>query len=105
MDQQQDYNPDTHVRGEDGVVREIQRVTATGTAAGLHVDGQAKTALAEAMEKAMAKAVADAQAEGVTDGDQLRERILAARDQTIASPPQAPEQTPVDPNQQQSQNK
>lgn len=77
------YNHDTHILCDDGLVYERKIVQATGVAAGLHVSGQEKSALNKKLEAAMTKAVGDAIAEGVNDADEVRKRILEARDQTL----------------------
>jgi hypothetical protein len=83
----QQFNPDTHVKGGDGQIYEKKVVSATGVAAGLH-DGAPQTALAAALEKAMTEAAQKAHDEGLTNPDEVRARILAARDQVIEQPPQ-----------------
>jgi hypothetical protein len=80
----QDFNPDTHVKGEDGKIYEKRAVTSTGVAVGQNT-GEPKTALAEALEKAMTKAVEEAHAAGESDPNKIRGRILAARDAALAS--------------------
>lgn len=77
-----DYNPDTHVKGDDGQIYEKKVVSASGVAAGMHTDAP-KSDLAQAMEKAMTKAVQDAHNQGVTDPEEIKARILVARDQTL----------------------
>lgn len=53
-------------------------VAATGTSANANVSGDWATA--EKQEAAMAEAVMAAHHEGITDPDEIRSRILAARD-------------------------
>jgi hypothetical protein len=79
----QDFNPETHIRGDDGQIYEKKIVAATGVAAGLHVHGQEKSALNKKLEAAMTKAVEDAIAEGVNDPEEVRVRIHEARDRTL----------------------
>lgn len=75
-----DFNPDTHVLAEDGNIYEKRIVAAHGVAAGMNNPGEPKTALAAAMEKAMTEAVKKGLEQGVTDPDEMRKLILAARD-------------------------
>lgn len=56
---------------------EQKTVEAVGVSVGLHADKNARTA---AIEAAMVKAIEDAHAEGVTDPDEVRARMLKARD-------------------------
>jgi hypothetical protein len=79
-----DFNPDTHIRGDDGQIYERNVVQATGVAAGLHIPNQEKSALNRRLEAAMTEAVDDAVAEGVNDADEVRRRIHDARDRTLA---------------------
>jgi hypothetical protein len=79
----QDFNPETHIQGDDGQIYEKKIVTATGVAAGLHVQGQEKSVLNKKLEAAMTKAVEDAIAEGVNDPEEVRARIHEARDRML----------------------
>lgn len=56
---------------------------ATGTAS----SASGGTVVPGDIEKAMAEAAAQAQADGVTDPDEVRERMLAAR-KAVKAPPQ-----------------
>lgn len=55
-------------------------VSAVGTAVS-HGEAGGAGARSKRIEQAMAAAVAKAQAEGVTDPEEMRARILAARDE------------------------
>lgn len=66
---------------------ESRIVQATGVAAGMHT-GAPKSDLAGALEKAMTEAAASAHRDGLTNPDEIRGRILAARDQVMNTPPQ-----------------
>ena len=57
-------------------------VSAVGVAVGMNT-GAPKTALAAALEKAMSEAVTKAHNEGVTDDEEMRQRIRAARDKVL----------------------
>jgi hypothetical protein len=78
------YNHETHIRCDDGLVYERRISQAVGVAAGMHVQGEEKSALNKRLEAAMTKAVEDAIAEGVNDADEVRSRIHDARDRTLA---------------------
>jgi hypothetical protein len=80
----QDFNPDTHILGDDGQIYERKIVSATGVAAGMHVHGQEKSALNKKLEAAMTKTVEYAIAEGVNDPEEVHARILETRDRTLA---------------------
>jgi hypothetical protein len=74
-----DFNPDTHIRGDDGHIYERKIVAATGIAVGFHA--QPKTAMGAALEKAMTQALERAHADGVTDPGQLRTALQKAQNQ------------------------
>lgn len=78
------YNHETHIRCDDGLVYERVTVQAVGVAAGLHVQGQEKSALNKKLEAAMTRAVEDGIAQGVNDADEMRELIHEARDRVLA---------------------
>jgi hypothetical protein len=65
---------------------ESKIVSAVGVAAGMHVAGQEKSDLNKALEKAMSDAVSQAHADGLSDPDQIRQRILKARDKVLDEP-------------------
>jgi hypothetical protein len=73
-----DYNPDTHVRGEDGQLYEKKVVSGTGTAVG--VNNPVRTAEHEELEAKMVKAIHQAHADGVSDPDHIKRLILQARE-------------------------
>lgn len=72
-----DYNPDTHVRGEDGQLYEKKVISGTGTAAGVNTP---KTNEHLELEAKMAHAIHQAHSEGVSDPKEIQKRILAARE-------------------------
>jgi hypothetical protein len=72
-----DYNPDTHVRGEDGQLYEKKVVSGTGTAVGVNIP---KTNEHLELEAKMAHAIHQAHSEGVSDPKEIQKRILAARE-------------------------
>lgn len=65
---------------------ESKIVSAVGVASGMHVAGQEKSDLNKAIEKAMSDAVAQAHVDGLSDPDQIRQRILKARDKVLDEP-------------------
>jgi hypothetical protein len=65
---------------------ESKIVSAVGVASGMHVAGQEKSELNKALEKAMSDAVTQANADGLSDPDQIRRRILKARDKVLDEP-------------------
>jgi hypothetical protein len=65
---------------------ESKIVSAVGTASGMHVAGQEKSSLNKAVEKAMSEAVKQALSDGLTDHDEIRGRILEARDKVLDEP-------------------
>jgi hypothetical protein len=73
-----DYNPDTHVRGEDGQLYEKKVVSGTGTAVG--VNNPTRTAEHEELEARMVKAIHQAHADGVSHPEEIKKRILQARE-------------------------
>jgi hypothetical protein len=52
----------------------------------MHVAGQEKSDLNKALEKAMSDAVTQAHLDGLSDPDQIRHRILKARDKVLDEP-------------------
>jgi hypothetical protein len=76
--QKLDYNPDTHVRGEDGQLYEKKVASGTGTAVG--VNNPQKTTAHLELEAKMAHAIHQAHSEGVSDPKEIQKRILAARE-------------------------
>ena len=72
-----DYNPDTHVKGDDGQLYEKKIVSGTGTAVG--VNSPTRTDDHVELEKKMVRAIHQAHADGVSDPDQIKRRILQAR--------------------------
>jgi hypothetical protein len=55
-------------------------VQAVGVAVGLHGRGRLSAAISDAMHAA----AADAQQHGITDPDEIRRRMLAARDRVVS---------------------
>lgn len=74
----QDFNPDTHIRGDDGQIYERKIVAATGVAVGFHA--QPKTAMGAALEKAMTEALQKAHSDGIKDPEKLRAALQKAQD-------------------------
>jgi hypothetical protein len=74
-----DFNPETHVRGEDGKIYERRIVAATGVAVGMHVETKSQTAFQAAMVKAQEEAIRKAHAKGLTDPGHLKEQMAIAR--------------------------
>jgi hypothetical protein len=72
------FNPDTHILGDDGQVYEKKIVSGHATGAGLTNLGP-KTDEHLVLERKMADAIHKAHSEGITDPDEMRARILAAR--------------------------
>jgi hypothetical protein len=77
-----DYNPDTHVRGEDGQLYEKRVVSGTGTAVGVNTP---KTNEHLELEAKMAQAIHQAHSEGVSDPKEIQKRILAAREDHLGN--------------------
>lgn len=76
-----DFNPETHLLGGDGKVYERKIVQGTGTAVG--VNATQKTEAHVHLEHKMAQAIHQAHADGVTDPEEIRARILKAREEHL----------------------
>jgi hypothetical protein len=86
IEESQGFNPETHIRGDDGQIYEKTYIHAVGQAAGAHVDGVEKSEQNLAIQRAMAEAVHQANAEGkLLDADHVRDRMHAARDQVLGN--------------------
>jgi hypothetical protein len=73
-----DYDPKTHILCEDGKVYPLKIVSGTGVAAG--VGDTAKTDAHLALEHKMSHAILKAHSEGVSDPEEIKRRMLAARE-------------------------
>lgn len=76
-----DFNPKTHLLGDDGKVYERKIVSGHATGAGITSLGP-KTDDHLHLEQKMVQAIQKAHAEGVTD-EEMRDRILAAREEHV----------------------
>ena len=72
------FNPDTHVLGEDGKVYEKKIVSGTGVGVGVNQTHKSTAHLE--LEKKMADAILQAHNDGITHPDEIRARILQARE-------------------------
>jgi histidine ammonia-lyase len=73
-----DYDPKTHILADDGKVYERKVVSGTGVSAG--VGGTAKSDAYLELERKMSHAILKAHSEGVSDPEEIKRRILAARE-------------------------
>jgi hypothetical protein len=73
----EEYNPQTHILGDDGKVYERKVVSGTGVAAGVNSTG--RTDAHVELERKMTAAIHQALSDGVTDQKEIQNRILAAR--------------------------
>lgn len=71
-------DPNNPGYGTDGNPLQQGTISAVGVAAGAHISGNIEHA--KKLEAVMTQAIVDAQTAGITDQDELRTRILAARD-------------------------
>jgi hypothetical protein len=74
----EEYNPQTHILCDDGKVYERKIVTGTGVSAGVNSTG--RTDAHVELERKMTAAIHQALSDGVTDQEEIQNRILAARD-------------------------
>jgi hypothetical protein len=72
-----DFNPQTHILGDDGKVYERKVVSGTGASVGVNQD--VKTNAHLELEAKIGTAIQQAHSEGISDPDEIRRRILAAR--------------------------
>lgn len=77
----EEYNPQTHILCDDGKVYERKVVSGTGVAGG--VNATVKTDAHLDLERKMVAAIHQAHSEGVTDAEELRNRIMAAREEHL----------------------
>jgi hypothetical protein len=77
----EEYNPQTHILCDDGKVYERKIVSGTGTAVG--VNSTVKTDAHLDLERKMVATIHQAHSEGVTDAEEMRRRILAAREEHL----------------------
>jgi hypothetical protein len=70
-------NPGYDVNG-DPLVKGV--ISATGVAVGSYLSGNTDSARAARLQEAMTRAAEQAHADGLTDPDEIRARVLAARD-------------------------
>jgi hypothetical protein len=73
-----DYDPKTHILCDDGKVYERKIVSGTGVAAG--VGDTAKSDAHLELERKMSHAILKFHSEGVSDPEEIKRRILAARE-------------------------
>jgi hypothetical protein len=76
-----DYDPKTHILCEDGKVYPLKVVSGTGVAAG--VGDTAKTDAHLELEHKMSHAILKAHSEGVDDPEEIKRRMLAAREEHL----------------------
>jgi hypothetical protein len=76
-----DYDPKTHILCDDGRVYERKIVSGTGVAAG--VGDTAKTDAHLELEHKMSHAILKAHSEGVSDPEEIKKRMLAAREEHL----------------------
>lgn len=76
-----DYDPETHILCDDGKVYERKIVSGTGVAAG--VSDTAKTNAHLELEHKMSHAILKAHSEGVSDPEEIKRRMLAAREEHL----------------------
>jgi hypothetical protein len=70
----EDFNPDTHILGDDGKVYEKTYLYATGVAAGAYGSGDYEKA--KRLQEAMTRAVQKAHEDGLADDHQaIKQRI------------------------------
>jgi hypothetical protein len=77
-----EYNPQTHILCDDGLVYERKVVSGTGAAVG--VNSTQRTTAHEELERKMTAAIHQAHSEGITDPKEIQKRILAAREDHLA---------------------
>jgi hypothetical protein len=73
-----DFNPETHILCDDGKVYPLKAVSGTGVAAG--VGDTAKSDAHLELERKMSHAILKAHSEGVSDPEEIKRRMLAARE-------------------------
>jgi hypothetical protein len=73
-----DFNPETHILCDDGKVYPLKVVSGTGVAAG--VGDTAKTDAHLELERKMSHAILKAHSEGVSDPEEIKRRMLAAKE-------------------------
>jgi hypothetical protein len=76
-----DYDPKTHILCDDGKVYPLKVVSGTGVAAG--VGDTAKTDAHLVLEHKMSHAILKAHSEGVSDPEEIKRRMLAAREEHL----------------------
>jgi hypothetical protein len=76
-----DYDPKTHILCDDGKVYPLEIVSGTGVAAG--VGNTEKTDAHLALERKMSQAILKAHYEGVSDPEEIKRRMLAAREEHL----------------------
>jgi hypothetical protein len=76
-----DYDPKTHILCDDGKVYPLKVVSGTGVAAG--VGDTAKTDAHLALEHKMSHAILKAHSEGVSDPEEIKRRVMQARESHI----------------------
>ena len=64
---------------------QVEKKIVSGTGVAVGVGTQQKTAAHEELEAKMARAIHQAHADGLTDPEEIRDRILAARDEHLES--------------------
>jgi hypothetical protein len=76
-----DYDPKTHILCDDGKVYPLKVVSGTGVAAG--VGDTAKTDAHLVLEHKMSHAILKAHSEGVSDPEEIKRRVMQARESHI----------------------
>lgn len=74
----EEYNPQTHILCDDGKVYERRIVSGAGTAVG--VNAAQRTDAHVELERKMAAVIHQAHSEGVSEPEEIKKRIMAARD-------------------------
>jgi hypothetical protein len=77
----EEYNPQTHILCDDGRVYERKIVSGTGTAVGVNQTEKSTAHLV--LEKKMSDAILQAHNDGVSDPEEIKRRILSAREEHL----------------------